>query len=541
MKISKHSLLFGMLALLLSFMLAACASEPDDNAPVDEDDTTGGEEAADDGEGSGGDLVIAYLSELVTLDPAGSNDVPSSDMQQNIFETLVKFNLDMEVEPGLAESWDDIDDTTWEFKLQEGVTFHDGSEFTADDVKATFERILDEDVASPRAFLFEMVTDIEVVDDYTVRFITEYPFAPFPNHLAHKGGSILSTEAIEADYAAMEDGAEPGTSISDNPIGTGPFVYDDWSSGQYLRLKNNEDYWGEAAKLDSVTWKFVSEDLTRIAELETGESHISSPLSPSDVSRIEGTEGLFVNKQESVSLSYIGFNTQKEPFDDVRVRQAISMAIDKSQIIDGIYDGIGIPAAGPLAPPVFGYAEGEAGLEYNVEEAKKLLAEAGYEDGFSTTIWTNDNRERVDAATNVQAQLEEIGVDVEVEVLEWGAYLDRTANGEHDMNVLGWSTATGDADYGLYALFHSSQHGEPGNRTFIANDELDKLLDDARRSTDEEERFNLYRQAEEILVEEAPMLYIHHQEFLLGVSDKVKGLAQYPTQIIELKDIYIEE
>lgn len=543
MKISKKLLLLCFVALT-ALVLAACASEPDESGTTDD---TGSGDTADSGEGTegegsgGGDLVIANTSDVVSLDPAGSNDVPSSDVQSNIYETLVKQNMDMELEPELATEWEAVEDDVWEFTLREGVTFHDGSEFNAEVVKANIERVMDEEVASPRAFLYDMVTEIEVVDDYTVRFHTEYPFSPLPAHLAHSGGAMVSPEVIEADYAAMEEGEEPGSVINQNPVGTGYFKFESWTPGQEVVLTNNEDYWGEPAKLNSVTFKVVPEDLTRLAELETGDSHISNPLSPSDVAQVEQTDGISVMTQSSVSTNYIGFNMQKEPFDDQRVRQAISMAIDKDQIIEGIYNGVGIPAKGPLAPPVFGYDESIEPLPYDPEQAQELLAEAGYEDGFSTTIWTNDNRQRIDAATNVQSQLSEIGIDVEVEILEWGAYLEQTANGEHDMFVLGWSTATGDADYGLYALFHSSMLGNPGNRTFTENEELDALLDEGRRESDPEARLEIYSEAQEMLVDIAPWIYLLHSEYLLGVSDQVQGLQQYPTQILDLQNVTLEE
>ncbi|MUK88742.1 glutathione ABC transporter substrate-binding protein [Ornithinibacillus sp. L9] len=549
MKISKNSFIFLVMALLLTLVIAACASEPEETgSTTDDNDTeetgeTNEDETTEEGESSAGgnDLVIANSSDAVSLDPAGSNDVPSSNVAANIYESLVQQDQNMELQPSLAESWEAVEDNVWEFKLREGVKFHDGSDFNADVVKANIERVLDPDVASPRAFLYSMVTDIEVVDDYTVRFTTEFPFSALPAHLAHNGGAMVSLEQIEADYAAMEAGEDPGSVINENPVGTGFFKFDEWVPGQHVRLVRNDDYWGEPAKLDSVTFKVVDEDLTRVAELRTGDSHISDPLSPSDVAEIENTDGLSVATQASVSLSYIGFNMDKEPFDDPKVRQALNMAIDKSQIIDGIYDGIGIPAIGPLAPDVFGYDDSVSGLEYDPERAKELLAEAGYEDGFSTTLWTNDNRERMDVATNVQAQLKEFGIDVEVEVVEWGAYLEQTANGEHDMFILGWSTVTGDADYGLYALFHSDNVGDPGNRTFTKDEDLDAILDAARQESDPDERLALYKEAQELLTDIAPMLYIHHQEYLLGVSDKVKGLTQDPTGILQLQDVTIEE
>ncbi|WP_152657486.1 glutathione ABC transporter substrate-binding protein [Oceanobacillus sp. CFH 90083] len=540
MKLSKKSLLLLVFGLLLSVVLVACASEPDEGG--NNEDTEDASDDAAEGEATdGGELIIANQSDAVSLDPAGSNDVPSSNVQANIFETLVKLDGNMELQPGLATEWEAVEDNVWEFTLREGVTFHDGSEFNAEVVKANIERILDEDVASPRFFLYEMVEDIEVVDDYTVRFTTEYPFAPFPAHIAHNGGGMVSQDVIEADYEAMENGEEPGTYISENPVGTGFFKFDSWNPGSEIRLVKNEDYWGEPAHLDSVVFKVVSEGLTRVAELQTGDSHIVDPLNTNDAAQVEGTDGVHVAPQESVSLSYIGFNTQKEPFDNPDVRKAINMAIDKSPIIDGIYNGYGIPAVGPLAPPVFGYDENAPGLEYNLEEAKQLLADAGYEDGFSTTIWTNDTQERVDAATNVQSQLQELNIDAEVEVLEWGTYLERTAQGDHEMFVLGWSTVTGDADYGLYPLFHSDNVGEPGNRTFLENDELDAMLEEARRAGDEETRLQLYSDIQAEIAELAPMLYLHHQELLLGVRDEVQGLTQLPTQILQLHDVYLEQ
>ncbi|UJL45932.1 glutathione ABC transporter substrate-binding protein [Virgibacillus sp. NKC19-16] len=523
--------LFLFVVLLLTIGLAACASEPGED-----EDSAGGESQE-----KGGDLVIATQSDVVSLDPAASNDTPSSDVQANVFETLVTQDENMEIQPGLATSWEQVDDTTWEFELREGITFHDGSDFNAEVVKANMERTLDPDIGSPRAMMYNMITDIEVVDTHTVRFITAYPFAPLPAHLAHPGGVMISMEQIEADYAAMEEGEEPGSVISANPQGTGPFTFEEWEPGQYTKLVKNEDYWDDNALLDSVTFKVVSEDLTRIAELETGDSHIANPLSPSDLEQVEEREGMSVQRQESSALSYIGFNMEKEPFDDERLRQAVSMAIDKDQIIQGIHNGVGIPATGPLAPNVFGYDEEVSGLGYDVDEARSLLAEAGYEDGFSTTIWTNDERGRMDTATNVQEQLSEIGIEASIETLEWGAMLDQTANGEHDMFVFGWTTVTGDADNGLYPLFHSDNLGSAGNRTFTENEELDELLDAARQTGDEQERLELYSQAQELLVEVAPIVPIHHEEYLLGVSDKVKGLSQLPTQILQLEDVYIEE
>ncbi|WP_163970231.1 glutathione ABC transporter substrate-binding protein [Oceanobacillus halotolerans] len=534
MKLSKNFLLLAFFTISLSFLLVACASEPDEESSSTADNSSETED-------KGGTLTIATVSDAVTLDPAGASDVPSYNVQYNIYETLVEQNDNMEPQPGLAESWEAIDDTTWEFKLREGVTFHDGSEFNAEVVKMNIERILDPKVASPNSQLFEMVTDIKVVDDYTVQFIMEYPFAALPAHLAHNAGGMVSPKLIEEDYAAMEEGEDPGSAVNNHPVGTSYFQFEEWQPGQYVKLVKNEDYWGEPAFLDSVTFKVVPEDLTRIAELETGESHISNPLSPADIEQVEAMEGLSVTKQGSTGIDYMGFNFEKEPFDDQRVRQAISMAIDKEQILEGIYNGVGIPAKGPLAPSVFGYDETISGIEYDPEGAKELLAEAGFEDGFSATIWTNDDRERIDIATNVQSQLSEIGLDIDIEILEWGAYLDEIDNAQHDMFILGWSNSTGDGDQGLQPLFNSKNVGSSGNNSFIRNDEIDALLNEARKATNEEERLELYSEVQEKLVDLAPLIYLLHKEYLLGVRDEVKGLSQLPTKMLQLKEVYIEE
>ncbi|WP_018933559.1 glutathione ABC transporter substrate-binding protein [Gracilibacillus lacisalsi] len=537
---SKHLVLMLSLLFVLSIALVACAGDGEPEETTDENDSA--EEGSENEEAAGsGELVITVPSDVVSLSAQGQNDVPSSNVRENIYETLTTLNDDQEIEPGLATDWEQVDDLTWEFHLQEGVTFHDGAEFNAEAVKKSFDRLADEEIASPYVFLIEQVESVEVVDDYTVRFNLEYPYAPLLANLAHSGTAIMSPTIIDEDYAQLEDGGDVDEYINQNPSGTGPFKLEDWSAGESVTLTPYEDYWGDNAKLDSVQFKVVAEQSSRVAELETGVTHVADQIGPNNMSRVDGLPDASVLQSPSVSVSYIGFNTEKEPFDDVRVRQALSMAINKDEIINGVMNGVGIPAIGALAPPVFGFDDSIEGLPYDVDQAKELLAEAGYEDGFETTIWTNDNEQRVDTAVALQAQLGEIGVDIEIRELEWGAYLEGTANGEHDMFILGWSTVTADADYGLYPLFHSSQHGEPGNRSFISDDEVDELLDAGRRETDPEARQEIYSEVQEKLVDLAPMMYTHHQEYLLGVSDSVKDFSINAQGIYQIKDAYIEE
>ena len=489
----------------------------------------------------GGDLVIANLSDAVSLDPHGSNDVPSAKVAYNVYESLLYFDQNSELQPLLATDWEAVDDLTWEFSLREGVQFHDGTDFTAEAVKASFERLLDPDIGSPRFFLFEMIEEVVIVDDYTVQFVTQFPFAPLPAHLAHNGGAIISPAAIEADYEEMAAGNEPGTFLATNPVGTGFFKLDSWEPGAQLKVVRNDDYWGENARLESVTFKVVPESLTRISELETGVAHIAYPVEPSDMNRVDNMDIASMNVTSVTVMAYVGYNCEKEPFDDVRVRQAISMAINKDEIIEGAYEGTAIPAQGPIAPGVFGFDENISGLPYDVDQARELLAEAGYEDGFSTTIWTNDNPVRIMAAEYIQSELADLNIEVEIEVLEWGAYLENTAAGEHDMFILGWSTPTLDADYAVYALFHSNNIGDPGNRSYYSNEEVDELLDRGRQEPDPDERLKIYSELQEILIEEAPMLYLVYNENLVGVNDNVKNFWVTAASMFMLQDVYIEE
>ena len=528
------------LTLVISMFLAACAGGSGNGADKADDQNKGTESGSKEAK-AGGDLILDVLSDASSMDAHGSNDVVSSNIQANIYETLVKRNDKNEIEAGLAEKWEQIDDMTWEFTLRDDVTFHDGEKFNADVVKANLDRIRDAEVASPRFFLFEMITNVEVVDEKTVRITTEYPFAPLLAHLSHNGGGMMSPKTIEADYEGMKNGKDPGAVISEQPVGTGYFKFDSWDAGSQIKLVKNEEYWDTPALVDSITFKVVPESATRIADLETGHAHIADPVQPNEVKRVNDSGNAKVNQKPSSSLSYIGFNTEKEPFNDVKVRQAIAMLINKEEIIEGVYEGFGIPAVGPLSPGIFGFNKDVTVVEYDVEKAKELLKEAGYENGFKTSIWTNDNQQRMDTAILVQQKLKAANIDVEVEVMEFGAYLEKSAAGEHDMYILGWSNPTGDADYGMYALFHSSQKGNPGNRSFYDNPEVDKLLDEGRSEADPAKRFEFYNQVQEHLVEDAPMVFIHHQEYLTGISNKIDGFDIDTSGIYQLKNVHFVE
>lgn len=508
-----------VIGLLLTLVLGACAGGSESEGEKEQAKGPG------DDSSEGGDLVLAVHTDATTLDPAGSNDVPSGNVQYNIFETLVKRDAENNIVPSLAESWEPIDETTYEFKLRQDVTFHDGEAFNAEVVKLNLDRILDPKVASSKFNTFEMISNIEVVDEYTVRITTEYPFSPILAHLSHSGGGMVSPKSIAEDYEQMENGRDAGSVISQNPVGTGYFKFESWTPGTEIKLIRNDDYWGEKVHVDTVAFKVVPESATRQADLERGFVQIIDPVQPNEVATLNNSDFASVIQTPSTALTHIGFNTTKAPFDDVRVRQAVSMLINKQEIIDGIYDGFAIPAEGPLAPKVFGYAEDLKGIEYDIEGAKALLKEAGYEKGFKIALWTNDNPQRVNTAVYLQDLLKDLQIEVEIEQMELGAYLQNLRAGEHDMYMLSWGNSLADADNGLYNLFHSSMAGAPPNAMNYASPEMDELLKLGRQAAVPEERKEIYKKAQELLVVEAPMIFLNHPEYLTGVSNNITGFS----------------
>ncbi|HJE20151.1 MAG TPA: glutathione ABC transporter substrate-binding protein [Aliicoccus persicus] len=507
----------------------------EENSEETEDESTDDEASTEDEDGL--DLNLSFLALPNSLDPHAANDGYSLYVMVNIYETLVRLNEDLELEPALAESYEQIDDTTWEFVLREDVEFHDGEPFNAEAVKINLDRVLDEDIGSPLAFLFTEIDEVEVVDEYTVHITTHQPFAALPSHLAHPGGHMISPAVIEADYAAMEDGAAPLTEVNRNPVGTGFFKFESIAEGDNIVLVRNEDYWGEPAAPSSVTFRAVPEDGARVAELTTGNADLIYPTNPQDVPQINESETAIAREADSANMTYLGFNTEVEPFDDPVVRQAIAMAIDKEVIIEELLEGIALKAETPLNPTVNAHSEDIEPIEYNMDAARELLEENGYEDGFSAEVIMN-NRTHADVATFIQEALSELNIELSISQVEAGTFQEYAATGNFEMLMGGWGTVTLDGDYGLYPMFHSDNIGAPGNSTRYSNEEVDELLDLARVETDEETRFQYYHDAQQIIVDEAPLVPIYHTVLISGIQeDLLDDYFQFPSSFPYIKNL----
>ena len=475
------------------------------------------------------EMIIAQDGESKSLDIHQGNDGFSLRANRLIYSRLVEADENMQIHPGLAESWQQLDDKTMQFKLRKGIKFHNGDDFTAEDVKFSFERMMN----SPRiAFVLPPIERIDVVDDYTVNIVTKTPFGPLLAHLSHPALGMVSKKLLTENPEALKE----------KPIGTGSYKFKEWIYGDKLVLEKNEDFYDKNERgLKYIIFKNVVEASNRAIGLETGEIDIATPISSVDEENIKNNPKLQLLTKPSISYSYIGMNMTKAPLNDIRVRKAINYAIDKQAIIDVILNGNGKIATSPIAPGVFGFTDKTKNYEYNVEKAKELMKEAGYENGFTTSILVFSGEANTQTAEIVQAYLKEIGIDLKIEIVEVSAYWDMTERGVHNLFLGSWGVVTGDADYGLYAMYHSSAKGGAGNRDFYENEKVDELLDKAKTEIDPETRKKLYEEAQILIVNDAPDVMLYNRNLTVGAQKYIKGLGIHPVTLYNFATVYIEE
>jgi len=465
------------------------------------------------------DTLIALGASLpVSLLPWGGNDSASSEINKQIYSQL--FVLDYETfeivpERSLAVEWNQPNASTTNIKIRDNVFFHDGIKLTAHDVAWS----LLEGQASPHTSAFlGMIKDVVVVNDFELTVITDMDFAPIIRHLAHTGSSIAPKDLRGK---TLEEFVE-------NPIGSGPFKFDNLVLGDRIELVANENYWGQVPYINRFVYRAVADASIRLMEVETGTADIALGIQPIDIPAATANPDVQVIRRQNLSTAYIGFNVNKPYISNPLVRQAINYALDTHAIVQSVFMGVGSPADGPIANIVWGFAEQEP-FPHNLDRARQLMAEAGYPNGFKTSIWWNiGNDQRRQIAEMVQFALAPIGIEVEIVSMEWAAILDATARGEHDMFIMGWVSVTGDADYGLYPLFHSSIFGAGGNRTFWGTPELDALLEAGRSETNATRRLQIYNDAQKIIRNEAPWVFLHQGETVIAASPDLRGFQINP-------------
>lgn len=457
-------------------------------------------------------LLIAKDQEAVGFDPHKIPALSSIQIYQHLYNGLVDMDEDGSIIPELAESWTITDDTIYTFKLREGVTFHNGREMTAADVKYSFLRILDPETASIAQSYFDMVQEIRIIDDYTIVFALESPFADFLTNVAHVWAAIVPEEVV----------SEHGD-LNQVACGTGPFMLEEWVPDNYTLLVKNPTYFEEGLpKVDAMKFLIMKDEAARVAALRGGSVHISS-ITFDAASILEGQTNLSIITYPSLDYTYMGFNTTKEPFDDPLVRQAFSYAIDRELLADIVY-GKEAAVTGPVAPSQRIWAlDVDEFPSYNVdrEKAKELLAKAGYEDGFSFTIKTASTYPyMIDTAISIQNQLLEIGVTSSIELVEWGAYIDAWIHTDHDV-LIGLNGSGKTPDRALHFFFHTNG---TANVWGFSSEEFDELVEEARVTPSVEERYAIYAKAQKLLVNTySPNLFLNSPYNFYGVNNAVVG------------------
>lgn len=487
-------------------------------------------------------LVVGQIAEPQSLDPHVATATNDFRILMNLYEGLVRFTDDtLEVEPALAESWEISDDgLTYTFRLREGVTFHDGTPFNAEAVKFNFDRMLDEqhpfhDTGPfPLSFNFSAVEEVTAVDDHTVEFTLNEPFAPFLSNLAYPTGLIVSPSAVE----------QHGENYGRNPAGTGPFRFAEWQANQRVVIAGNPDYRDGPTTLEAVVFRPITDANTRMAEMLAGGIDIMVEAPPDSIAQFRDAADFTVHEQAGPHVWYLILNMKEGPFQEQAVRQAVNFAVDKDSLVDDVLQGTAQVSAGPV-PPAFAWAYNEevAPYPYDPDRARALLEEAGY-DGEEIVFYVTEGGsgmlDPVAMGTAIQADLAAVGMNVRIETYEWNTFLGQVnpgLEGKADMAQMAWMT--NDPDTLPFLTLRTAAWPQEGgfNSGYYSNPDVDEMLDQARMVTDQEERAALYREVQAVVHDEAPWLFVANWVQGAVTTANVEGFSLQPSFFLILKDV----
>lgn len=532
--------------LVLSLGLVGCGgAEKNRSQPAAGASPTGAKSVQD-------TLLVGSGGDAVSLDPSIVFDSESLKVSMQIFDTLLSFKEGTtEVQPSLAEGYNISEDgMKYTFTLKKGVTFHDGTDFNADAVVFNFVRWNDPN--SPYKFegdsfgYFDfllgdanhrVIKEITTVDDYTVEFTLNQPHAPFLEKIALPVLGIASPTAVK----------EKKEKFKEEPVGSGPFVFKEWKRNESITVEKNQNFWQAGyPKLNKVIFRVIPDNSARLNALKTGEIDLMDGLNPDDSADIKKEEGLQLLSRPPLNVAWIGFNLKKAPFDHPKVRQALNHAVNKEAIIQAFYAGSAKPAINALPPDTWGYNSQVKDYGYDLEKAKALLAEAGYPQGLDQEVvlyalpisrpYMPDGRKMAEA---IQAEFAKIGVKVKIESPEWAVYLQDLAKGDKfDMFMLGWVAEIADPDSILYPLFDKEGIGST-NYSSYQNPAVDSLLEGARKIVDQTKRTEMYKEAQELIRNDAPWIPLVHAPPLLAAQSSLKGYVLSST-VDAFTNVYFE-
>lgn len=493
-----------VLIMLVTIFSTACGGNDNSEANVEVKDS----------------IVIGLEEDAVSLDPQFCSDAFGFSVMTNIYDTIFRIKEDGEVYSCLLKDWVKSEDgKTYTFNLKEGVKFHNGQELKASDIKYTLERGSE----SPyTADMFVCIDSVEVINDYSVEVNLKYSYDAFVSILCQPAASIVSQNLVEEGESEK------------NPIGTGPYKLVEWTGGDKLILSAVDDYHMGKAQIKDVEFRIIMDKSTGMIALEKGEIDAYVNISSIDRQAVIDNKDLEFYEIPSYFCFYLEFNNEVEPFNNKLVRQAISYAIDKEAIIDNAMNGIAEVADHQIPEGVFGYTDKVKSYPHDIEKAKELLTEAGYPDGFSFTLLGIEAYTKV--AQVVQASLSEIGIDADIQILEFGTFIDEVFGGNSDAFIVEFGVYYPDADSILYSGYHSDCFGPLGNFPRYSNGEVDELLEKAKVSSDRNERQNLYVDILGKLHDDAPNVPLFLSTTNIACDKNLKGIYAQPQMQVFVYD-----
>lgn len=500
---------------------------------------------------AGKTLIFGRGADTTSLDPAVVTDGESFRVTQNIYDTLVNYDYGKQntsVVPNLATSWTITNSgKTYTFKLRKGVKFQDGTAFNAQAVVSNFDRWMNGKASGKFAYFPSMfggykgdpglvIKSVTAADDNTVVFTLNRSSAPFLKNLA------MSPFAIASPAAIKKYGNNYGTTAA---VGTGAYVFKSWKKNDTITLTKNKNYWKNGLpKLDSIVFKVIPDNSARLNALKNGEIDLMDGVNPSDINGLKGNNQLQVYYRPPMNIAYLGFNVTMKPFNNPKVRQALNMAVDKQALNKAFYNGTAQPATNPMPPSFLGFNKNVKDYSFNLSAAKKLLAQAGYPNGFSTTLYTMSNPrdympEPAKTAEALQSNFGKIGVKVNIVTVEWSSYITKLQKGGAPMYLMGWIGDNGDPDNFLYTLLDKDSIGS-NNLSFYSNIQLHNVLTAAQAETNDAKRAALYEQAQVIIHNDAPWVPLEYAKAALVGKSTISGYLPSPTGSEPLENVSIK-
>ncbi|CCG86761.1 glutathione ABC transporter substrate-binding protein GsiB [Erwinia piriflorinigrans] len=480
------------------------------------------------------DVTIAVASNFTTLDPYDANDTLSQAVSKSFYQGLFGFDKEMKLENVLADSYQaSPDGLSYVIKLKKGIKFQDGTDFNAAAVKANLDRASNPENHLKRYNLFKTIASTEVVDASTVKVTLKQPFSAFINNLASPAAAMISPEALK----------KYGKDIGFHPVGTGPYQFVAWNQTDFVKVAKFSGYWKPGyPKLDSITWRPVVDNNTRSAMLQTGEANFAFPIPFEQAKLLEKNSKLNLVASPSIMQRYISFNVTQKPFDDPKVRAAIGYAINREALAKVAFAGYATPATG-IVPPSIQYAQQYPAPEYNPAKARELLKEAGYPNGFTTTLWSSHNHSTAQKVLQfTQQQLAQVGIKVVVTAMDAGqraAQVEDKGQKESGVRMFytGWSASTGEANWALTPLF-ATQSWPPTifNTAFYSNPQVDKDLSDALNTTDGEKKAALYKDAQDRIWHDRPWAPLVVEKLISANTRNLSGFYVMPDTSFNFDD-----